>query len=203
MSDSEDKIMEFWRWFVKSENLIKNCIENESSTDREYIVDQLNELILNIGTFTWDIGLNDTNEWFLTISPNGDRDLYKVTREVMGLAPEHMNWTFYSSKPAKKWNRKFSIHNYDYDVVDIDASTWEYVAFEEDDGRLELILEANNIQHLDSETAKDAANEFVLRELGEALKMSRIASVEIVQQLESEFDDTKDSILELKAHMEE
>ncbi len=203
MSENEDKIMEFWRWFVKSESTIKNCIENESSAGREDLVDQLNQLILNIGTFTWDIGLDDSNSWFLTISPNGDKDLFKVTRETMELAPDHMNWIFYSSKPAKKWDRKFSVYNYDFDVVEVDASPWHYVAFGEDDGSLELIIEAKNIEHLDPETALNAANNFVVSEIGEALKIEKIGSVEIVRQFESEYEDTKYSISELKDHMEE
>lgn len=193
--------MEFWRWFVKNENIIKNCIENDSSPDREYVVDQLNELILSIGTFTWDIGLDDNNAWFLTISPNGDKDLLKVTKEIMRFAPDHMNWIFYSSKPVKNWNRTFSVYNYDFDVVEVDASAWHYVCFEEDDGRIELMLEAENIEHLDSEMALSAANQFVLNELGEELKIRRIASVEIVDKLDGEYE--KYPIGELKEHMEE
>jgi len=203
MESNEDKIMKFWRWFVKSEKLIKDCIENESSTDREYVVDQLNEHILNIGTFAWDIGLNEDNFWFLTISPNGDRDLFEISQEIMGLAPTHLDWSFYSSKPAKNWDRKFSVYNDYLDVVEVDASPWNYICFEEDDGRIELIIEAKNIQNLDSETALSAANQFVTNEIGEELKIQRIASVEIVQLFESEYQDTKYPISELKDHMEE
>lgn len=203
MNLNEEKILKFWQWFVKNEGTIKNCIENESSADREVVVDQLNEHILSIGTLTWDIGLDDTNSWFLTVSPNGDKDLFKVTKEIMSYAPDHMNWVFYSSKPAKIWDRTFGVYNTDFDVVDIDASYWHYIAFEEEDGRLELIIEARNIIHLDYETALTAANQFVIHEIGEALKIERVASVEIVDQLDEEYEETKYSVDELKDHLEE
>lgn len=203
MNSNEEKILKFWQWFVKNEDNIKNCIENESAKDREFIVDQLNEYILDIGTFTWDIGLDDTNSWFLTISPNGDEDLFKVTQEVISYAPDHMNWIFYSSKPAKIWDRKFEIYNTEFDVVSIDASYWHYIAFEDEDGRLELILEARNIIHLDYDTAVTAANQFVIGELGEALQIKRISSIEIVDQFDEEYEETKYSIDELKEHLEE
>ena len=203
MSQNEDKIMAFWQWFVKSESIIKDCIENETEKNRDHVVEQLNNLILNIGAFSWDIGLDDSNSWFLTISPNSDRDQFKVSKEIMEYAPDHMNWTFHSSKPAKDWDRTFKIHNYNLDIVDIDANSWNYIVFEEDDGRLELIFEANNMTHIDEETALSAAHQFVTHELGEALKIERIASVEIVPLLESEYDDSKEPITEIKEHLAE
>ena len=68
---------------------------------------------------------------------------------------------------------------------------------------MELIFEANNITHIDEETALSAAHEFVTHELGEALKIKRIASVKIVVLLESEYDDSKEPISELKDHLTE
>ena len=203
MSANEEKIMAFWQWFVKSESIIKDCIENETEKTREHVVEQLNNLILNIGAFSWDIGLDGSNSWFLTISPNSDKDQFKVSKEIMEYAPTHMNWTFHSSKPAKNWDRIFKIHNHNLDLVNIDANPWNYIVFEEGDGQLELIFEANNITHIDEETALSAAHEFVTHELGEALKIKRIASVKIVVLLESEYDDSKEPISELKDHLTE
>lgn len=119
----------------------------------------------------------------------------------MEYAPTHMNWTFHSSKPAKNWDRTFRIHNHNLDLVDINANSWNYIVFEEEDGRLELIFEADNITHIDEETALSAAHQFITHELGEALKIERIASVEIVVLLESEYDDSKEPISELKNHL--
>jgi hypothetical protein len=202
-SPNEDKIMDFWRWFVKNEGTIQRCIENESQADRDYVVEQMNSLVLNIGTFTWDVGLNDSNNWFLTISPNGDKDLLKLSTEIMAFAPDHMNWEFHASKPAKNWDRKFSVYNDNFDLQDIDAASWHYAVFQEEDGTLELILEAKNIGHLDKETAETAAHQFLTHELGEQLKIERISSVSILHEIELEYQTSKSPISEIKEHLQE
>lgn len=199
----DEHIEEFWQWFVKHESMIKNCIENSSADDQEYIVEQLNNFILGVGTLTWDVGLDDQNAWFITVSPNGDRDLYKKSKAIIKQAPTHMDWKFYAAKTARNWNKIFKVYNVDFEEVEIDASNWEYIAFEEDDGTLELILEAKNTKHLDSETALDAANIFVMNELGEALMIDRISKLEIVDEVEAEYQDTKSPVNELKSHLEE
>lgn len=201
MNSNEEKIMAFWQWFVKNESTIKNCIENDIETDREFVVEQLNNHILGVGTLSWDIGLNDENSWFFTVSPNGDRDLFKLSLEIMSYAPEHMDWVFNASKPAKNWDRFFNINDQNLDPQFVDASSWNYVAFEAEDGKAELIFEAANITHLDDETAHDAANFFAVGELGESVKINLISSIAIVQQLNDEDQEDKSPVSELREHL--
>jgi len=198
-----DNIIGFWQWFVKNEKLIKDCIENEHSTDREFIVEQMNEYILSFGVLTWDMGLNDDNNWFLMLSPNGDKDMLKVSQHIMIEAPEHMDWLFYASRPAKHWNRQFSVYDEYMDEQFIDASDWHYLFFENEDGKLALVVEAKNVAHLDIEIVETAGEQFVIHEIGELAWMTHIASVEIVPNLESEHEDEKTSVRELKAHLED
>ncbi|MFT5778874.1 MAG: hypothetical protein ACI837_001831 [Crocinitomicaceae bacterium] len=194
----KEKISAFWKWFVDNEQIIKDCLEDEASEDRVYVSDQLNELILDLGTFTWDIGLNDSNEWFLIISPNGNNERHKVSQKIIHAAPYELNWTLHSSKPAKNWDRKFKVYNSELDEVDVDAADWEYIAFDEDDGRVELIIEAKNIRLFDIDTAESAANVFVVNELGEYAKMQRVSKVSIVEAVEEEYADTKTAIRHLR-----
>ncbi|MDX2359422.1 MAG: hypothetical protein QNK23_01355 [Crocinitomicaceae bacterium] len=181
--------------------MIKNCIDNDISSERELVIDHLNNHILSIGTLSWDIGLNDSNHWFLTVSPNGDKDLYKISQEIMSFAPEHMDWVFNASKPAQNWNRFFNINDQSLDPQFVDASSWNYVAFEGEDGKAELIFEAVNIDHLDEETSGEAASYFVVAELGEAAKINLISSITIVQQLNDEDQSDKYSVSELRDHL--
>ena len=203
MEMNDDNIIRFWQWFVKNESTIKECIENDRSEHRQYVVDQMNEHILNLGVLTWDIGLNDDENWFLTLSPNGNQDMLKVSQRIIADAPEHMDWLFYASKPAKNWNRKFTIYDNALDEAFIDASQWHYVVFEEEDGTLELVLEGQNITHLDPEVAETAAEQFVIQELGEVTWILRISSIVIVPVLESEYEATKTPVSELKEHLSE
>lgn len=200
MKLNNDNILKFWQWFVKNEKTIKECIENENSEYREYVVEQMNEHILSLGVLTWDIGLNDDENWFLTLSPNGDHDMLKVSQKIMIDAPEHMDWLFYASRPAKKWNRQFNVYDDNMDEIFIDASFWHYIVFEEEEGKLDLVIEAKNIAQLDPMVVETAAEQFLIQELGEFIWIQNIASLEIVPALDREFEPTKTPVTELKEH---
>lgn len=202
MNPRQDKIETFWQWFVKNESVIKECIEQETAPNQAYVVNQMNELILDLGVFTWDIGLDESNNWFLLISPNGNRDNLSISQHIILEAPTHLNWNFHASRPAKNWNRRFIVHSFDMEEIDVDASPWEYIAFREEDNRLEIILEAKNIDHLDPETAESAANQFLVGELGEETRINRIAALQIVKSVDTVYEKEKVSISELKSHVE-
>lgn len=197
----EDKLEIFWRWFVQNENLIRRAVEHESSIEQEYVIEQLNNLILNFGRLTWDIGLDDKNNWFFTISPNGDLELLELTERILEDAPRHLDWIFYAGKPQKIWERTFSLYNNEMDVVEIDASAWHYVAFLDADGKVELIIEASNIQHFDLETKELAGNLFLVHELGEKMRILNISTVTLVPALDAEDASFKYPIADLKAHL--
>lgn len=203
MEINEESILEFWRWFLTNETVIKDCIENEHSEERDYVVDQMNHHILTHGMLTWDIGLDDDENWFLTLSPNGNSKMLKVSEKIMDLAPDHTSWMFHSSKPAKNWDRTFAVYDQEMDVVEIDASPWQYVIFDDDDEKFELLLEAENTSRLDAEIAETAAEQFVIHEIGEAARIKYFSKIEVVQSLDAEFEDSKASVSELNAHLGE
>ena len=117
MKEEYDKIEAFWRWFVQNNSFIQNSIQNESAKDRATVVEQMNNYILDLGLFTWDLGLNDENTWFLTISPNGDSELLEISQRIMEDAPTHLDWEFHAIKPAKNWNRIFFVYNEHMDEI--------------------------------------------------------------------------------------
>jgi hypothetical protein len=203
MEFNDDNILRFWQWFVKNENTIKECVENTSSKSKEYVVEQMNEHILGQGVLTWDIGLNDSKEWFLMLSPNGDSDMLKVSERIIGEAPEHMNWQFHASKPAKIWDRQFMVYDDYMDELFIDASDWHFITFEEEDGKLDLVIEAKNISHLNPELAESASEQFVIQEIGEANSIIYFSSVVVVSNLESEDQSLKSPVSELNAFVKE
>lgn len=198
---NEIKIENLWQWFIANEQHIIDSVMNESVSD--YIIENIDNLILDIGMFTWEIGQGKIKPWFLTISPNGDKDLIKVSQEIIEQAPNLDNWEFNYCKPAKDWDRKFIIYDSIMNEQNIDASNWKYVALQHDDGMIELILEAANIAHLDRETATTAANLFVTSEIGEETKIQLILSVNIVDQLKSQYKSRKAGIQDLKKHLNE
>ncbi|MBL4862392.1 MAG: hypothetical protein JKY09_05175 [Crocinitomicaceae bacterium] len=195
---NEDKIEGLWSWFYKNEQKIRDCVEQESAPFRDYIVQNLDDLILDLGMFSWAIGEGVHKKWSLTISPNGDKDLLEKSRRIIAGAPELVAWEFYFSKPAKEWDRKFVVYDDMMTEQQINASDWKYVSTQKGDGMIDLILEAENIGHLDVDTANTAADLVVLNEIGEENKIVRISSVSIVDLLDSNNDNDKKNITELK-----
>ena len=196
---NEIKTENLWRWFIANEQHIIDSVLNESVSD--YIIENIDNLILDFGIFTWEIGPGKIKPWFLTISPNGDSDLMKISQKVIEHAPNLDNWEFNYSKPAKDWDRKFIIYDSFMNEQNIDASNWKYVALQNMYGMIELILEATNIKHLDDDTATIAADLFVTNEIGEETKIRKILSVDIVDQLKHQYNLQKTGIQNLKNHL--
>jgi len=201
MQINEDKLEVFWQWFVKNSAAIKKVIEIDDAKEGERIVEELNNFILDFGMFTWDIGQNEHNVWFFLISPNGDPELFLLSQRIMSDAPNHLDWLFLSSRPAKTWDRQFSIYNNEMDLIQIDSSFWSYVAFEDDNGQIELVFEAQNIADLDEETSEFAVNQFLVNEIGEKERIIRISSVTVVPILDEDDMDDRYPINILRSHL--
>jgi len=200
---SSEEVENLWSWFYHNHNHIIDCIENESDAERDHIIDQLDDLILTLGVFTWEIGPGSIKSWQLTISPNGDAELLKKSKEIMERAPDLPYWEFNYSKSAKEWDRQTLIYDENMIQQEIDATNWQYVALQQDDGMVELIMEASNISDLDQETAVSAANLVVMNEIGEETKIEQICKVDIVGQLGAEYEKQKSVINNLKKHIDE
>ena len=95
-----------------------------------------------------------------------------------------MAWEFHYCKPAKDWDRQFNIYDDNMIKQAINASEWMYVALHHSEGLIELMLEAKNIAHLDTDTARTAAELVVINEIGEEAKILNILSIKIVDQLD-------------------
>ena len=200
---NDEKIKNLWKWFFSNEHQIRDCIETESASERVYIIETLDNLVLDLGVFTWEIGPGINKPWSFTISPNGDKNLMKMSKKIIDNAPDLVDWEFNYSKPPKDWDSKFTIFDGYMTKQTINASDWKYVALQHEDGMIALILEAKNIGHLDSDTASTAANLVVLNEIGEETKIQNICSINIVHQLEDKHNSRKYDITNLKKHIHE
>lgn len=195
---TEQKIQEFWEWFEANEADLIVAIDSETVTD--YYVNSLDNFILDLGKFSWEIGPLPASKWRLTISPNSEKELLKISRKIIAMAPSFSNWEFLHSKPAKEWDQQFHVYDDFMYEKEVDARNWHYVTLN-DANQFELILEADNIDHLDAETALTAAHSFVEGELGEEMKINKIASIAIVPKLKPEHESGKRHISSLKDHI--
>ena len=97
----------------------------------------------------WEIGPGLKKENSLTISPNGDKDLLRKAKDIIDRAPNLDNWEFYYSKqPKENWHKAVLVDM----ALEIDALNWKYVLLQYEDDKIEIILKADSLSHLDQET---------------------------------------------------
>jgi hypothetical protein len=194
----KNKIKSFWEWFMDNEELIKEIVSDESHTDRVSLVHSLDNQILEFGMFTWEIGPGSHKPFFLTISPNGDKKLLEISKLIMKSSPKLADWEFNHSKPVKDWNLKFTLYDGYMIERNIDASVWNYVVLQTAANKMEIIIEAANINKLDDETQLIAAELVVTSMLGEERKINEVSGIRIVKEFEKQLGAAAKPILSLR-----
>jgi len=96
------RIKEFWDWFENNKATYENFGEKYKS-DLAQVNRLLDEIIKELqkvspGLYV-EIG-GDKNQWDLIITPQGVRQYFAATYEVVAQAPSIENWTIYATKPA-------------------------------------------------------------------------------------------------------
>ncbi|CAM1352208.1 hypothetical protein [Tenacibaculum ascidiaceicola] len=189
-----NKINNFWNWFsTNEENLSPEKITNE-------LISELDNKILSLGDFSWEIreGKNKSN--LLVISPGGDVDLLKNSLEIIKESPDSSNWEFLHYKPAKDWDFKLSLYNNKGDEEIIDVKDWEYVLLRFEDSTYDIIFKTNS-----SKTAKrddiNLIGDIVLESiLGEELSLNLIKNIDFVNEFDKKYIEQKTSITNLRKH---
>jgi hypothetical protein len=195
--DSE-KVENFWKWFAVNEHIIREVLDDDFHPDKNFIVQSLDNHILEFGMFTWEIGPSQNNSsdkpFYLIISPNGDKELLSISKSVVKLAPELNDWQFYSSKQVKNADLNFSIYDDNMHERHFDAAEWNFVLSHLPNLETKVILEAKNISHLDSDTKITAAHLALTAILGEEKKINSVAEILIVSEFEEEHRSKSKSI---------
>ena len=103
------------------------------------------------------------------------------------------------------WDRIFTMYDQEMDVLEIDASEWHYVLFDDetDDTKFELHIEANSISRLHPEDIEAVAEQFVTKEIGEATRIMHISDIVVVHAFDSDLESLKASVAVLNAHLDE
>ena len=200
--DSNTKIKSFWKWFVDNETRIREVLDSDSQSEREALINDLDNQILDFGMFTWEIGHGSEKSFFLTISPNGNRERLGLSRLIMRAAPDLPDWVFNYAKPVKDWDLQFTL--FDNNVVEqhVNASGWSFAKVRQPDHKVRIIIKADNVTHLDFDTRQTAADLVVTNMLGEEVKILNVGDIEIVNEFEDLHQSSSLSILSLKEQIE-
>lgn len=193
----EDKIQEFWKWFVLNEAIIVEAINASKDQDHSELTGQLDNQILNFGTFAWEIGFGQSKPYFLTISPNNSSKFLAISKSIMKAAPSLKSWEFNAAKIPVDWDLNFKIYDAEFDAHKVDASGWQQVLKKNLDQSINIILLAKSISHLDLDTQMRAADMVVTSLIGEELRINAIQEIEVVNNYESNMDEIRSAPIQI------
>lgn len=120
----------------------------------------------------------------LIISPNGDAELLKSAKEIIGQAPKLNEWEFYYSKPPKSWDLFFEMQSRNDEIIKIDANTWKYVLLKYPDNKFEIIIKAPDLKAFDDDAKILAAEILLDGVIGEERRIELIVGIEVVEEFE-------------------
>ena len=192
----KNKINEFWDWFSEHEEKFR--IIRDPHAAREMLDNQ----ILQFGVFAWEIGEGRNKPHTFTISPNGNPKMLRRSQAIIGEAPEMKYWEFFAARPARDWD--FILEMYDSFMVKqrIDSADWEYLLRMTPGFKIRILLYAENIDFLDDDDKKSAADFVINSVIGEADKIDYVDSIEFISFVNETQEDDIKSLLELKFEFE-
>lgn len=188
------QINSFWEWFSQNCNHFGNNFENES------LLNELDEKILSLGNFSWEVGPGQIKSNQLVISPNGELNMLPYAKEIIEYrkSNECLDWEFYYAKPPKKWEYKL-LYSYKECELVIDISKWEYVLLQYEDGLLEIILKVPTDLDLEYDDQLAIADISLDSILGEEIRMIYIERIEIVHSFSNELESKASNIKTLNS----
>jgi len=191
------KYSDFWQWFLK------NRFEFEVSNFKEESIQDMDNRILTMGDFAWEIGPGKLKRFSLSISPGGDKLLIGKTKEIVAEAPILNDWEFNYAKPEKEWDNYFE-SIWKNRKVEIEISSWKYILYKYEKGVYDIEIFPFGIKSemlLDKDHMQGLAEMVVQSLIGEEKRLTRINGIEVRTDLPLTFESKETSILLLKEHL--
>ena len=173
------KISQFWQWFTHNEAIFRN--EHTAEKAKEMLDNQ----VLSLGRFAWGIDKGHQKSFVFSFSPNNDKKLLALSKQLVQTAPNLPMWEFQYCLPAKKnWDYKFQMFNNLIVLQTFDASEWQFVLIEEEDYRVSVEVKVDNLDSLDMDDKKVAISRAVNHLIGEELRINEIYSIKPVHRFD-------------------
>lgn len=191
----------FWKWFEEHVELIEEVLQSTGHPKTEFIIQQLNQYILVMGNFKWDIKHPNENSFHFILSPNNNRELLNRSQRIIEEAPQLSKWSFFSAQPPTG-ELTVSLYDNEMDVQLVDAQNWNAILLPSSNNRFELIIEADTSWELDEDIQLIAVDLLLNQLIGEELKIKAFNGLEIVKRYDfnqnEEFFKLKDLLFFLK-----
>lgn len=182
---ANSKISSFWEWFETQEKRIRDILNDELHPEREELVQMMDNQVLSLGLFTWEMGPDGSNAFYLTISPNGDPELLRLSKSIVGASPAFPDWTFYYAKPIKEEPIELKLYDEEYNLHFVNAQSWQFGLSLTSSGHVDITIVANNMKHLDQETRIGAGNLVISSLLGEECHILHVRHIHVTTKAHS------------------
>jgi hypothetical protein len=155
-------------------------------------LDELDRRVLDFG-LRWEVGPGKTKENSFTISPSGDNEKIKLTKEFIRLSPTLDSWEFYNFKqPKVNWD-KLELPE---DNINITADNWRYILLKYKDGKKEILIKGDSLDSIDPDLKIVVAETVLTNLIGEERMMTELDFVDVLSPDDNTYDlhDIKDLI---------
>jgi hypothetical protein len=188
-----DKVGGFWRWFSSIADRLAENVENPT------LLAELDARVAKLDpALSWEIGLGQTAEWQLVISPNLNRDFRELAVRIVAQAPVIPGWQFHSARQPKDWKYQFDLET-DGGVQTLNASSWRFVLLQHTDNAREVLLEGADAATLTKDDRWSAAAIVLESILGEEPLLEGVDEFDLVSELEPQFGGSARPIQQLRA----
>ena len=173
----QDKdILKFWNWFIENNDKL------ESDSYDSAILQELDKTISH-WHLNWEIGPGQSKENSLTISPKANPTLLQLTEQIISKAPTVDKWEFFSTKqPKENWH----LLELNQGNISVDASEWEYVLLKYKEGKIEVLVKADNLVEYDKGTKELIVEIVLINLLGERMFIKRVDYFDVVEDFDSD-----------------
>ncbi len=195
------KIRKFWMWFVKNDELIRKALEHGSEANKAHLTRIFDNKVLEIGNFSWDIEEGNLRKYAFTVSPNRDRELLLLSKELVSRSPELSHWEFHYARPARTPDFSVRVFDEHMNPHHIGALHWKFLLTLKPNHTASILLEVPELGKIDHETCEEAADALITGILGEEHRILYIDSIEITGRLGKEFEDLTFPVSELVFRM--
>lgn len=186
----------FWQWFSNHHKELGENFDNEKA------LVELDNQILDLGDFAWEIGPGIKGKNQLVISPGGNISLLPITKQIIANATNIPGWVFCYAKPPKQWQLLYDFRKENGDVIEIDASKWKYVLVRYEEG-FEIIIQTNDLTNLSKEDKLIASEILLDGILGEEFRMLHITYIDIVEVVDHQYVNKINDMTCLGRHLNE
>lgn len=168
--------MKFWNWFEDNEEGIRTLLVKGNREEKAELTEQLDQFILNLGRFSWEI-IDDKNGYYtFIISPNRDKDLLNHSKQIIAEAPSLIFWTFLPAKPADRAMLNFKIYDEAVNLRVFQPKNWK-VKVESNAFKNDLAIHSSDFKNCDLDTSLFACEMALASFLGEETFIHQVGKV--------------------------